>query len=96
LTLVSCDKGFNELNIDPTKTTEAYPEQFMTHALMQTVSANMNRNRGFNNELMQVTVSLGDGEYKVFRYDFRRSWSDYLWSSHFLNMSNYKDMYYKS
>lgn len=96
LTLVSCDKGFNELNIDPTKTTEAYPEQFMTHALMQTVSANMNRNRGFNNELMQVTVSIGDGEYKVFRYDFRRSWSDYLWSSHFLNMSNYKDMYAKA
>ncbi len=96
LALSSCDKGFVDLNVDPTKTTEAYPEQFMANALINSVSANMNRNRGFNNELMQVTVSIGDGEFKVFRYDFRRSWSDYLWSSHFINMSNYKDMYSKA
>lgn len=92
----ACDKGFVDLNVDPTTSTEAYPHQFMANALINSVSYNMNRNRSFNNELMQITVSIGDGEGKVFRYDFRRTWSDYLWNNHFLNMSNYKDMYSKA
>src|SRR5690606_1818768 len=94
--LSSCDKGFEELNTDPTKTTEAYPYQFMANALINSVSYNMARNRTFNNELMQVTVSLGDGDGKVFRYDFRRSWADYLWNSHYTELTNYKDLYLKA
>lgn len=94
--LQSCDKGFEELNTDPTKTTEAYPQQFLANALINTISNNMSRNRSFNNELMQVTVSLGDSDGKVFRYDFRRSWSDHTWNGHFSQLSNYKDMYAKA
>ena len=94
--LQSCEKGFTELNTDPTKTTEAYPQQFMANALMKSVEYNMMRNRNFNNELMQVTVDPGDGDGKVFRYDFRRNWADYLWNGHFTNLSNYKDMYTKA
>lgn len=92
----SCSKGFTELNTDPTKTTFAYPHQFLANALMNSVEYNMIRNRNFNNELMQVTVDLGDGDGKVFRYDFRRNWADYLWNGHFTNLSNYKDMYTKA
>lgn len=94
--LQSCDKGFEALNTDPTKTTEAYPHQFMANALMKSVEYNMIRNRNFNNELMQVTLDLGDGDGKVFRYDFRRNWADYSWNGHFTNLSNYKDMYTKA
>ncbi|MEJ5053112.1 SusD/RagB family nutrient-binding outer membrane lipoprotein [Sphingobacterium sp. MYb382] len=90
--LQSCDKNFEELNTDPTKTTEAYPKQFLANALINTVNYNMTRNRTFNNELMQVTVSIGDGEGKVFRYDFRRNMSDYSWNGHYSQLSNYKDM----
>lgn len=94
--LQACDKGFTELNTDPTRTTDAYPQQFMANALMTTMEYNMLRNRNFTNELMQVTVDIGDGDGKVFRYDFRRTWADYLWNGHFTNMSNYKDMYSKA
>ena len=96
LALQSCDKDFTDLNTDPTRTTEAYPQQFMANALMKSVEYNMMRNRNFNNELMQVTVEIGDGDGKVFRYDFRRNWADYLWNGHFTNLSNYKDMYTKA
>jgi len=96
MVLQSCNKGFTDLNTDPTKTREAYPQQFMANALMKSVEYNMMRNRNFNNELMQVTVDLGDGDGKVFRYDFRRTWADYLWNGHFTNLSNYKDMYAKA
>lgn len=96
IAMQSCDKGFTDLNTDPTKTTEAYPQQFMANALMKSVEYNMIRNRNFNNELMQVTVDFGDGDGKVFRYDFRRNWADYLWNGHFTNLSNYKDMYTKA
>ncbi len=92
----ACDKGFQELNTNPTTTTNAYPYQFMANALINSVTYNMNRNRNFTNELMQVTVSIGDGDGKVFRYDFRRSWADYLWNGHFIELSNYKDMYTKA
>ena len=71
--IYSCDKGFTDLNTDPTKTTQAYPQQFMANALMKSVEYNMIRNRNFNNELMQVSVDVGDGDGKVFRYDFRRN-----------------------
>lgn len=96
VTLQSCDKGFEELNTDPNRTTAAKPEQFLANALINSVRYNMNRNRSFTNELMQVTVSIGDGDGKVFRYDFRRSWSDYLWNGHYSELSNYKDMYKKA
>ena len=92
----SCDKGFEELNTDPTKTTQAYPQQYLANALINSLTYNMQRNRNFNNELMQVTVSIGDSDGKVFRYDFRRSFSDYLWNGHFQQLSNYKDMYAKA
>ena len=92
----SCQKGFDKLNIDPTGSKDGYPNQFMSSALVKTVGYNMQRNRTFNNELMQVTVNMSDGEGRVFRYDIRRNWSDYTWNSHYLNMSNYKDMYSKS
>ncbi|QIH36657.1 SusD/RagB family nutrient-binding outer membrane lipoprotein [Sphingobacterium sp. DR205] len=91
--LQSCTKNFIETNTSPNDSEEAYPYQFMANALITAVSANMNRNRTFNNELMQVTVSIGDGDGKVFRYDFRRSWSDYLWSNHYTQISNFKEMY---
>lgn len=92
----SCDKGFEELNTDPTKTTNAYPYQFMANGLISSVEYNMSRNRTFNNELMQVTVAIGDGDGRVFRYDFRRSWADYLWNGHYTQLTNYKDMYAKA
>src|SRR5690606_4942359 len=77
----SCKDGFEEVNTDPVNTPNALPQQLLAPALVGTVSANMLRNRNFNNELMQVTVSLSDGDASVFRYEFRNSWSDYLWNS---------------
>ncbi|UIR55903.1 SusD/RagB family nutrient-binding outer membrane lipoprotein [Sphingobacterium sp. SRCM116780] len=94
--LQACDKGFIDLNTDPVKTTEAYASQFMANGLLNAVSTNMNRNRSFTNELMQVTVSIGEGDGKVFRYDFRPSWSSYLWDQHYKQLMNFKDMYLKA
>ncbi|WP_400262065.1 SusD/RagB family nutrient-binding outer membrane lipoprotein [Sphingobacterium sp. SG20118] len=93
MSLQSCDKGFIDLNTDPVKTTNAYPSQFMANAFLNAITANMSRNRSFTNELMQVTVSIGEGDGKVFRYDFRPSWSSYLWDQHYKHLMNFKDMY---
>lgn len=92
----SCTKNFIEINTNPNDPLNAYPEQFLENALITSVSSNMNRNRTFNNELMQVTVSIGDSDGKVFRYDFRRSWADYLWNAHYIQLSNFKEMYKKA
>ncbi|MGH2622071.1 MAG: SusD/RagB family nutrient-binding outer membrane lipoprotein, partial [Sphingobacterium sp.] len=92
-TMQSCTKNFVELNTSPNDSENAYPHQFMANVLIDAVSANMSRNRSFNNELMQVTVAIGDGEGKVFRYDFRRNWGEYLWNAHYININNFKEMY---
>lgn len=93
LVLSSCTKDFEKINTDPINTPNALPEQLLAPALVATVSANMLRNRNFNNELMQVTVSETDADGAVFRYDFPKSTSDNLWSNWYLQLTNFKDLY---
>ncbi|PTR01196.1 SusD-like starch-binding protein associating with outer membrane [Mucilaginibacter yixingensis] len=91
--LPSCTKNFDKINTDPVNTPNAQPQQLLAPALVNTLSANMLRNRNFNNELMQVTVSETDAEGAVFRYDFPKSTSDNLWNNWYLQLTNFKDVY---
>jgi hypothetical protein len=91
-TLYSCKKGFEELNIDPISILGTTPDRLLAPALVNAVSAGMNRNRNFNNELMQVTVGQSDGDNTVFRYAFRANVSDYLWNSWYGQLTNFKQV----
>jgi hypothetical protein len=91
--LSSCDKGFEEINTDPININETIPEKLLAPALVNSLAAGMQRNRNFNNELMQVTVSISDGDATVFRYEFRRTIADYLWNSWYVQLNNFKDIY---
>ncbi|MBA2746595.1 MAG: SusD/RagB family nutrient-binding outer membrane lipoprotein [Flavisolibacter sp.] len=93
LMLSSCTKDFQEINTDPNNTPTALPQQLLAPALVSTLGYNMIRNRSFNNELMQVTVDMSDAEGKVFRYDFRSSWSDYQYNGWYSELTNFKDIY---
>ena len=92
-TLTSCDKDFEEINTDPINIAETTPDKLLSPALVNSLTAGMQRNRNFNNELMQVTVNISDGDATVFRYEFRRTFADYLWNSWFVQLNNLKDMY---
>ena len=91
--LQSCDKNFQEINTNPNNSTNAYPYQFMQAAFRDAVASNMSRNRSFNNELMQVTVNIGDGEYRIFRYDIRNNVADGPWNSLYPELNNINEMY---
>ncbi|WP_316766831.1 SusD/RagB family nutrient-binding outer membrane lipoprotein [Pedobacter frigiditerrae] len=91
--LSSCDKGFEEVNTDPINIRETTANKLLAPALVNSLAAGMLRNRNFNNELMQVTVSISDGDATVFRYEYRRSIADYLWNSWYVQLTNFKDMY---
>lgn len=93
VTLSSCDKNFEEINTDPIGKGTTTPNQLLAPALVNVLYANMSRNRSFTNELMQVTVSLSDAEAQVFRYDFRRTWSDYTWNVWYPELTNLRDIY---
>lgn len=90
---LSCTKDFAEINTDPIGKGTVTPNQLLAPAMVNVLNANMVRNRNFNNELMQVTVDIGDDQGKVFRYDFRRTLADYLWNSWYLEVTNFKDMF---
>lgn len=89
----SCKKDFNEVNTDPIGKSSVAANQLLAPALVNVLSANMVRNRNFNNELMQVTVDISDAEGKVFRYDVRRTWADYTWNLWYPELTNFRDMY---
>lgn len=89
----SCTRNFEEINTDPNTTTNIQPQQLLAPALVAAMTYNMQRNRNFTNELMQVTVNMTDGEGSVFRYDFRSNWSDYLYNGLYTQLTNFKDVY---
>jgi len=88
----SCKKGFQELNTDPINILGTTPDKLLAPALINAIWPGMSRNRSFNNELMQVTVSQSDGDNTVFRYAFRSSQSDYLWNAWYLQLTNFKQV----
>ena len=89
----SCTKDFTQTNTDPNNIPFALPDQLLAPALVSVMTYNMVRNRGFNNELMQVTVSQSDADATVFRYDFKDSYSDYLYNGWYSELTNFKDLY---
>ncbi|KIA96422.1 hypothetical protein OC25_01300 [Pedobacter kyungheensis] len=92
-TLSACDKDFQEVNIDPINILSTTPDKLLAPALVNTLTPGMIRNRNFNNELMQVTVSISDGDGTVFRYEYRNTYSDYLWNAWYVQLTNFKDVY---
>lgn len=93
LGFTACDKGFEETNTDPINIISASPDKLLSPALVNVFSANMSRNRSFNNELMQVTVTQSEDEFAVFRYDFRPSVADLTWNAWYTELTNIRDMY---
>lgn len=92
LSTSSCTKDFNKENTDPLGKPTVEAHQLMAPTLVNLMSTNMLRNRNFNNELMQVTVDLGDAEGKTFRYDIRRNAADNTWNNWYVNLTNIVDM----
>jgi hypothetical protein len=91
--ITSCTKNFTEINTDPINTPNALPQQLLAPALVATVGANMQRNRSFNNELMQVTVAQSDDEAAIFRYEYRNTVADAQWNALYTQLTNFKDLY---
>lgn len=90
--LYSCSKGFDKMNIDPINIVNTSSNKLLAPALVNSLWPGMSRNRSFNNELMQVTVSQSDGDNTVFRYAFRANWSDYLWNAWYVQLTNFKQI----
>lgn len=90
---VSCNKDFQEINTNPNTSPRVQPENLLAPAITKVVSANMSRSQRINNELMQVTVNMGDGDGRIFRYDVRTSEGDYMWNNLYVQLRNFRDIY---
>jgi len=89
----SCNKDFKEINTNPNTSPKVQPNNLLAPAITKVVGYNMNRSQRITNELMQVTVNMGDGEGRIFRYDVRVSEADYLWNNWYLQLRNFRDIY---
>lgn len=90
---IACQKGFQKENTDPINIISSSPAKLLAPALVNVMATNMSRNRSFNNELMQVTVTQSEDENAVFRYDFRPNLADQTWNSWYSELTNFKDIY---
>jgi len=93
LYFTACTKNFEKINTDPISIISAAPEKLLAPALVNMLRTNMVRNRNFNNELMQVTVTRSEDENAVFRYDFRPNIADYTWNGWYSELTNFRDIY---
>ncbi len=89
----ACDKGFDKENTDPINIISTSPDKLLSPAIINVVGGNLIRNRNFNNELMQVTVTQSDDDNAVFRYDYRPSYADYTWNIWYPQLTNFRDIY---
>jgi len=89
----SCNKNFQEINTDPNSSPRVQPENLLAPAITKVVTYNMSRSQRITNELMQVTVNMGDGDGRIFRYDIRTSEADYMWNNLYLQLRNFRDIY---
>lgn len=92
-TASSCNKDFKEINTNPNGSEFALPQALLAPAITNVVTANMNRSQRITNELMQVTINMGDQEGKIFRYEIRTSEADYLWNAWYIELTNFNDIY---
>lgn len=93
LVLGACKKNFQEINTNPNTIEFALPQALLAPAITSVVSANMSRSQRINNELMQVTINMGDTDGKIFRYEVRSAEADYLWNAWYIELTNFKDIY---
>lgn len=89
----SCNKDFEKINTNPNGLSNVTPANLLPTALKKSVEYNMSRSQRITNELMQVTVNMGDGDGKIFRYEIRASEADYLYNNLFLQLNNFRDIY---
>lgn len=89
----SCNKNFDEINTNPNTSPRVTPESLLAPAITKVVGYNMNRSQRITNELMQVTVNMGDVEGRIFRYEIRINEADYLWNNWFVQLRNFRDVY---
>lgn len=91
--IASCNKGFEDINTNPNGLKEVTAANLLAPALKKSVEYNMSRAQRVTNELMQVTVDMGDGDGKIFRYEIRANEADYLYNNLFVQINNFKDIY---
>ncbi|GAB3924594.1 SusD/RagB family nutrient-binding outer membrane lipoprotein [Mucilaginibacter myungsuensis] len=88
----SCKKDFQQINTNPNGVVAALPENLLQPALYEVVTRGNNRAHRLTHELMQVHVTLSDGD-DLQRYLIRPSESDYIWTNWYLQLKNFRDMY---
>lgn len=93
LLVTACKKDFIELNTNPNISEFALPQTLLAPALTNVVKSNLNFNQNINNELMQVHISMGDVEGRIFRYDIRANISTAPYNSWFIELNNFRDLY---
>ena len=90
--LVSCTKDFSELNTSKDGAKFTTPETLLGPAVHDVLKRNLNRCLRLTHELMQVHVTINDGD-EIHRYVIRPQESDYMWNNWYLQLTNVRDIY---
>ncbi|NML21895.1 SusD/RagB family nutrient-binding outer membrane lipoprotein [Pseudoflavitalea sp. G-6-1-2] len=90
--MMSCNKGFENINTNPNTVNQTTPESLLESALYDVVTRNQTRALRITNELMQVHVTTSNSD-EIHRYIIRPSESDYMWNNWYVQLLNIRTMY---
>lgn len=87
--LVSCEKQFDDLSLDPNRPKEATPGVLLGQLQYRIVNAKMGETKGFAHELMQVHASRSGSS--VMRWEI--SPRDGVWTNYYQRLLDIEDLY---
>lgn len=90
--VTSCQKDFEEINIDPSRSQTASPGSLLTPAITNLGWVQMRASHRLNNELMQYTVQTNVVN-EFHRYIIPRSESSTIWIDSYAGLQNLNDLY---
>jgi hypothetical protein len=92
LSLMSCEKGFEEINTDPNRITTISPGTLLNPTLYELASFNMHKSDDITFDLMQVALPFPSPTGGIHRYDITENTGSSIWSTYYRWLNNIKEI----
>jgi hypothetical protein len=92
LSLMSCEKGFEEINTDPNRITTICPGTLLNPTLYELASFNMHKSDDITFDLMQVALPFPSPTGGIHCYDITENTGSSIWSTYYRWLNNIKEI----
>lgn len=92
LFLLSCEKGFEEINTDPNRISTISPGTLLNPIIYELASFNMQKSDDVTFDLMQVALNFPSPSGGIHRYEFTENTGTSTWNTYYRWLNNIREM----